>query len=429
VFPAGLHEGVIFWDIEAHIWSVGSQLQGYKYREARDSSPGPALVLGASNVSSIAATDVLSKLFGENRPVVCMLPPRLAPLLPVFKEAFYPLIRDRHLQIVCGGAETGQKLLAMPEFETVHLTGSKETFQKICGQNTFPGRTFTAELGCVTPAVIVPGPWTQEQLEYQARHIASLLVINGGYNCVTPQILVLSKSWPHKNAFLGALRRELKKQELRDDNFAGAADRRESFRREYPDSETYGPRTLVKLDRDEETRLFREEAFCGMLGWVELEADRPEQFMKQAAEFCNRRLWGDLSCLVLIDQRTRQVYERAVAQTLAALEYGTVGLNVYAGLAFASSVTPWGSYLNGKADTGNGWVHNTYFFDRPEKTVMEGSFIPITPKPWIKPFPNLHKVGPALFELDLEPTAPAFAKFVRAFGGSAWKLFRGRSTR
>lgn len=426
VFPSGFSEGLLFWDIEAHVWSIGSELQGNKYRKARETSPGPALVLGASNVSSICATDMLSKLFCDNRPVVCKMPPRLQPLEPIFREIFHPLIRDGHLQILTGGREIGEKLLQEPIFDTVHLTGSVETYRHLLESNTFDGRTFTAELGCVTPALVVPGPWSQEELAYQARHLASLLTLNGGFNCVTPQVLVLSKNWSHKTAFLKALRTELDKFKNRDDTFPGAPERRQSFRDDYPEAEIYGPRTLVELDPSAETRLFREEGFCGVVGWVELESRHLEDYLQQAVQFCKHKLWGDLSCLVLVDTLTRRLHERAIAQTLTALEYGTVGLNVFAGLGFACSVTPWGSYLDGKADTGNGWVHNLYFFDRPEKTVFEGPFVPVLPQPWVKPFPNLFQVGEALFKLELEPSTTPLLGFFKSFGGSLLKRRGGK---
>lgn len=424
VFPNGFHEGIIFYDVQSHVWSIGNQLQGAKYRRAREQSPGPALVLGASNVSSIPVTDTLGKMFCENRPVVCKIPPRFAPLEPIYRELFHPLIRDRHLQLICGGPDIGRALLDNPIFETVHLTGSVHTYSKILAENTVPHRTFTAELGCVTPLIVVPGPWTQKELNYQARHIASMLVMNGGYNCVTPQILLLSAGWSHKNAFLRALREMLDKHSSRDDKFPGAEERRKDFRRDYPSGECFGPRTLVQLSPDEDTRLFREESFCGMLGIVELSEPNDSAYLKSAAGFCNERLWGDLSCMILADDHTRRLHERAVANLLATLEYGTVSLNVYSGLAFVSGVTPWGSYLDRCTDTGNGWVNNPYFFDQPEKTVMEGTFIPLAPQPWVKPFPNLNKVGQAVFELDLDPNSKSMFKFLQAFGGSMMKGLR-----
>lgn len=429
VFPYGPYEALLFWGTQAQVWSVGSELQGQEYRESRDTPQGPALVLGASNVSSIGATDVLSKLFCENRPVVCKVPPRLEALMPIFEEVFYPLIRDRHVQFVCGGAELGKELVSNSVFETVHLTGAASTYQFLKKNNTFEGRTFTAELGCVTPAILVPGEWSDKEIAYQARHLVSVLTMNGGYNCVSPQILVMSQDWPQREQFLAALREQLVLGSQRDDLFPGAEERREEFREQYEDGEIYGPRTLVQLDPDSDQRLFQEEAFCGMLGWVELDASGVEDFLSKASTFCNQTLWGDLSCLMLLPPSTRREYEREVAQTITALEYGTVSVNVWAGVAFGSCVIPWGSYRGGRDETGRGWVHNTFFFDRPEKTVMKGDFVPPVPQPWLKPFPGLYDLGRRLFELDLEPSIPRLLRLARVYARSLWQLYRENKKR
>ena len=425
VFPHGFHEGVLCWETEAHVWSIGGQLQGRNYRRARDAAPGPALILGNSALSSISLTGILMKLFCANRPVVCKLSSRFAALKPIFEEVLHPLIRDRHLQIFCGGKDLGQKLLAWPEFTTVHLAGTRDTFQELQGSNPFAERSYTAQIGCVNPTIVLPGPWSQRELEYHAQHLASLMVFKGGYSCLAPQILVLSKNWSYKGAFLRALRAQLERLKERDDHYPGSPQRRESFRKRYPQGERYGPRTLVELSPHEPQLLFQEESLCGMLGWVEFESDRPEVFLKQAVEFCNQRLWGDLSCLLLIDPNTRRVNERAIAQALAALEYGTVGLNSFPGLAFMAGVTPWGSYLDGKADTGSGWMNNTFFFDRPEKTVIEGPFVPAAQLPWVKPFPKLSQLGASLFELELQTTAVSLLRFGKAYAHSL--LEKGRS--
>lgn len=429
VFPFGFHEALTYWGYRGQVWSVGSDLQGQEFARAREESRGPALVLGAANVSSICLTDALCKLFCENRPVVCLIPRRLEPLAPVFGEVFYPLVRDRHLQFVVGGPEEGQALLANEMFETVHLTGSQETYKTIVTANTFPHRSFTAETGCVTPLIIVPGNWTTEEIRYQARHLASLLIMNGGYNCVTPQMIVMSSTWAHKERFLDNLRTELARVSRRDDLYPGASDRRKSWRELYPNGERFGPRTLVKVDPENtEESLFRREAFCGMLGWVELEAEGIESFLNEAVEFCNRRLWGDLSCNLWVDSITHREYEVAIAHALTELRYGTVGVNVYSGVAFATSVLPWGSYRGGDRDTGAGWVHNAFFFDRPEKSVIEGPFIPAVVPAWYKPFPRLYEVGRALFELESNPSHRNLLRLGAAYGVALWTR-RGRRYR
>ena len=201
----------------------------------------------------------------------------------------------------------------------------------------------------------------------------------------------MDKNWGYKTVLLKALKAQLEKHRWRDDRFEGISQRRESFRQTYPKADCFGPRSLQVLDPKAQERLFQEEAFCGFLGVVELDCEGVEDYLQKATRFCNEKLWGDLSCLVVVDPKTRRRYERSIAHCLTLLEYGTVGVNVYPGLAFVSNVTPWGSYLDGKADTGNGWVHNTsFFFDRPEKTVMEGFLYP----------PHSSTLGQALSQLE-----------------------------
>jgi acyl-CoA reductase-like NAD-dependent aldehyde dehydrogenase len=428
VFPFGFHEGFMFWGYQGHVWSVGSDFQGQDYARARDSKPGPALVLGASNVSSIAVTDVLSKLFCENRPVVCLLPRRFAPLAPLLAEVFHPLVRDRHLHFVVGGPETGRLLLQNPIFETVHLTGSPATYQTILSENHIAGRSFTSELGCVTPLIVVPGKWKSKELVYHARHLVSLLTLNGGYNCVSPQVVLVSQKWPQKEAFWEAVRAELARHSRRDDHFPNSAEKRKEWRARYPKGEIYGPRTLVKVSPYQDEPIFSEEAFCGMLAWAELKSASAEDFLTESVAFCNDKLWGDLSCAILVDSLTRRDSEVALAHSLTTLHYGTVGVNVFTGLGFFSSVTPWGSYRGGRADTGSGWVHNNFFFDRPEKSVLEGPFVPNTVPPWFKPFPRLYEVGRSWFHLDLEPSQAGLAQLAKAYGRALWKR-RGRRFR
>lgn len=421
VFPFGFHEGFMFWGYQGHVWSVGRELQGQEYARARDGQPGPALVLGASNVSSISLTDTLSKLFCENRPTVCLLPERFRPLAPVVNEVFHPLVRDRHLHFVVGGAETAQELLQNPIFETVHLTGSDTTFQSIVSENRFPERRFTAELGCVTPVIVVPGSWNARELAYHARHLVSTLIFNGGYNCVSPQVVLVSKSWPQRQEFQDLVRAELARFSRRDDKYPGSAKLRKKWRALYPQGEIFGPRTLVQLDCDQPEPLFEKEAFCGMLGWAELDCQSTEQFFEDVVEFCNTRLWGDLSCSILVDSLTRRDCEVALAHALTELHYGTVGVNVYTGLGFFTGVTPWGSYRGGRSDAGTGWVHNPFFFDQPEKSVLEGPFVPTIAPIWVKSFPKLYEVGQAWFELDLEPTQTRLAVLAKAYGLALWR--------
>ena len=73
----------------------------------------------------------------------------------------------------------------------------------------------SAELGNVSPVVIVPGTWSPRQIEYQAAHVATMLVNNAGFNCLTPRVLVTQRQWPQRGAFLEALETKAEKKAKR----------------------------------------------------------------------------------------------------------------------------------------------------------------------------------------------------------------------
>jgi hypothetical protein len=46
----------------------------------------------------------------------------------------------------------------------------------------------TAELGNITPYIIVPGPWSERDIEYHATNVASGLAQNTGHNCISAEV-------------------------------------------------------------------------------------------------------------------------------------------------------------------------------------------------------------------------------------------------
>lgn len=46
----------------------------------------------------------------------------------------------------------------------------------------------TAELGNVTPYVIVPGPWSDSDIAYHAANVAAGLAQNNGHNCLAAEV-------------------------------------------------------------------------------------------------------------------------------------------------------------------------------------------------------------------------------------------------
>ena len=63
-----------------------------------------------------------------------------------------------------------------------------------------------AELGCVTPYIIVPGAWTEADMEYYADEIVAGLVNNAGHNCTKAELLITAAEWPLRDALVAAVR-------------------------------------------------------------------------------------------------------------------------------------------------------------------------------------------------------------------------------
>src|SRR4029079_19159198 len=134
--------------------------------------------------TSIAPMDALYKLFAESEVVVLKVNPVNAHVGPLLEEAFRALVDDWFFAVVYGGAEVGAHLANHPKIDTLHVTGSDRTYDAIvwgpdpeeqkrrkAAGTPINTRPFSAELGCVTPCLVVPGEWSDADLEYQARHV------------------------------------------------------------------------------------------------------------------------------------------------------------------------------------------------------------------------------------------------------------------
>src|SRR5262249_18337970 len=137
-------------------------------------------------------------------------------------------------------------------------------------------RAVTSELGCVTPIVIVPGDWTTDEVAFQARHVASMVVHNASHNCTSAQVLVTARNWPQRQELVERLKDVLADLGPRVAFYPGARRRYDEFRAHYPnawtaesglDSEV--PWTLVEGCSPDGDRFgFEHEVFCGALAEV-----------------------------------------------------------------------------------------------------------------------------------------------------------------
>ncbi|MBE9014392.1 aldehyde dehydrogenase, partial [Pseudanabaenaceae cyanobacterium LEGE 13415] len=367
--------------------------------------------LGAGNVGSTAPLDALHKLFAENQVVLLKMNPVNEYVGKFLEQAFEPLIADGFLQIVHGGADVGSYLCQHPKIDSIHVTGSHHTYYAIAKTSQKP---MTSELGCVTPVLIVPGNWSESDLKFQARHVASMVVNNASFNCVAAKVIVTAKGWKLRDRFLDLLRQEFAKIPNRKAYYPGAQQRYQEFIDRYPQAEVFGTRTdeivpWTFIPNVEDNYALQTEAFCGVLAEVSLEATTAKEFIDRAVPFCNEKLWGNLSCVIL----TKTPVDDAIKH----LNYGAIGINVWTGVIYALPDLAWGAYPgNNHSDiqSGQGFVHNAYFLDRPQKSVLYAPFR-IRPTPfWFVDHRNLLQFARRAAELQLSPTWSKFAKVIFA---------------
>ena len=354
-------------------------------------SGGVGLVLGAGNITSIPVLDVLYELLAHNRVALLKVNPTQDALVPVYKRALAPLIGLGLLRIVRGGPAVGAYLTGHPELVHVHITGSAATFDAIVwgtGADAVERRRantprlqkpITAELGGVSPIIIVPGEWTDADLAYQAEHVATMRLQNSGHNCIAGQVVILSSDWAQADDFRTALRRAYANAPERPTWYPGATSRMDLATDAYPDALVLGDRLLVEITGGEDAAaLQRTEYFAPVLGVVSVPGTGQE-FLDTAVAYANEQLQGTLGANLLIDPATEKKLGAGFDRSVAALRYGSIAVNGWTAFGFLTPTLTWGAFPGSTIDdvgSGIGVVHNALLLDDVERSVVRAPFRP-----------------------------------------------------
>jgi acyl-CoA reductase-like NAD-dependent aldehyde dehydrogenase len=411
----------------------------------KDPEGAVSLILGAGNVSSIPPMDAFYKMFVDGSVCLLKMNPVNEYLGPFYEEALEPLVRAGYLRIAYGAGDVGAYLCGHDGIDDIHITGSDRTHDLIVWGPPGPERdrrkaakepllkkTITSELGSVTPVLMVPGAYSEGELDFLAQNVASMVTNNASCNCNAAKMLVTSAAWPQREAFLAKLRSVLDGVPARKAYYPGAFERFEHLvggRKEAVKLGKAGPDelpwTLVfGLDsKDEKETLFSTEPFCPILSETSLDEKDPAAFLRAATAFANDRVWGTLSAVITVHPKTERepAVARAVDEAVADLRYGAVGVNHWAALVYATVTPPWGAHPSSTLENiqgGLGWVHNTYMLEGIEKAVMRGP-ITVTPKPpWFVTHKNSLAVAQKMLAMEAAPSwlkVPGIA--ISALGG------------
>ena len=436
VVPGSLFDRLLYSGLSAEVWMepgvneaevIATQAQAYQSPAAHI---GVSLVLGAGNVGSLGPRDVLTKMFAEGKVVVLKANPVNDYLVPYWRRALAALIDEGFLRIVSGGAQVGAYLTRHELVDDIHVTGSDKTHDAIvfgvgaegarrkAENDPVVTKPVSCELGNVSPVVIVPGEWSAKEIEYQAKHVATMITNNAGFNCLTPRVIVTHSRWPQRDEFLDALESVLATLPTRRAYYPGAGDRRAAFLAAHPDAHQIGdgsgdkmPWTIVRgvdpTDRDE--ICLNVEAFCALTSETALDADSVEQFVRRATDFCNDTVWGTLSMTLIAHPRTLNdpAAGPAIEQAIADLRYGSIGVNLWHAMSFAFATTVWGAYPGHPVtdiQSGSGFVGNAYLFARAQKSVVRGPFVSKPAPAWFATNRNAASVMRKLLAFEARPS-------------------------
>lgn len=433
VFPSTRMDRVLWPGIRAQVWIEPGQpaSQGSFYRQKSETAEPPSgsltLVLGAGNVSSIGPSDALYQLYVKGSVVLLKLNPVNSYLRPIFESALKPLREAGFLALAQGGAETGSYLCQHKLVDAIHITGSHHTHDAIVwgspseqADRKASGiplltKPITSELGCVTPVLVVPGHWSEADLTYQARQLASMVANNASFNCNAAKLVVTARNWPQREAFLTKLRQEMASIPPRRAYYPGAQHRYQGFLDHYPQAEVLGqtgldvvPWTLIPdVDPTQDPYALQTEAFCGILAETSLQVSDSAEFLSQVVPFVNEQVWGSLSCMIMIDPATEKTVKAELDQAIANLRYGSVAINGWSALLYGLMVTTWGAFPGHSLtdiQSGQGTALNCYLFDHPEKSVAWVPFRMAATPPWFAGHRTLHRLAKQLTFMEADPS-------------------------
>jgi acyl-CoA reductase-like NAD-dependent aldehyde dehydrogenase len=439
VMPHTIWDRLLLAGVTADVWMQPGVTQdnlsdhtASGYATAPASREGKiAVVLGAGNVAAIAPLDCFQKLFVEHQVVILKMNPVNDYLIAFLESALQPLIAFGALRIAAGGADVGAFLCNHPLVDEIHITGAAASHDAIVWGPGEEGesnkrrgtprnhRRVTSELGGVGPTIVVPGPWSAGDIAFQAEQIVTQKLQNSGFNCIACQMLVLPQAWDRSEDLLKAIEQTVAAAPPRPLYYPGASERMAAFAGHSDGVESLarkdGPPVILSVFRQGGDKYFETaEVFAPAMSVTRIAGGNAEEYLRAAIAYANASLNGTLGANIVIHPRTiKEIGRPRFEAILGELRYGTIGINAWSGLGFALVQTPWGAFPGHTPEdvqSGIGVVHNSFMFDRTERSVVEAPFRQFPKPPWFVTNRNAHRIGKLMTHFQYRPS---FAKLPR----------------
>ena len=347
-------------------------------------------------------------------------------------------LRAAHLarassRIVYGGGEVGAYLCQHAGIEDIHITGSDHTHDRIVWGPPGPEqdrrkrandpllkKTITSELGNVSPVAIVPGKYTDDELWFQARNVATMVVNNASFNCNAAKMLItrarLAAACSVSRAGREGARPGRRRARPTTRARTSATTSSSVVGRASASSGTAGPtssrgRSSPASMQPSSDPLFRIEPFCGVLSQTDLDESRSGRVSRRRDALLQRATVGhaqrDAHHRSAHRGRSRRSRRRSTARS-SIFATARWPINHWPAVVFGAMSPPWGGHPSATladVQSGIGWVHNTFMLERHRKNDLPRAFT-MSPKPaWFYDNKMMNVLGEKLVAFEAKQSA------------------------
>ena len=398
VFPNNNLEKIFFPFISAEVkfnkninFDEIEKFRGFAMRYSH--KPSITLVLGAGNVSCIPLLDTIFHLVTKRSVVYLKLNPVNEYLLPVYEKIFEDFISLGFMVITKGNTEESKYMVSHKGIDHIHLTGSDETYKNIVyGKkltqkeknlktlNKINNKSFSSELGNVTPIIIHPGNWTNSEVKHQARKIVTAKLNNGGFNCISAQVVVLPEGWKHTNKLIKYIKYYMKNIDDRYSYYPNSLEKLNTLQKD-KNYERLNDESCATPHLSREIKAYSKyetsEVWGTSIYFKQISYNDELEYAKNVINYCNDNLWGNLGATVLFKKYKNKKNKPITNLYINNLKYGTVAINEWSAIGFIIPTLPWGGFPGNKDNdiqSGKDFVHNSLFFESVENGIVYSRF-------------------------------------------------------
>ena len=398
VFPNNNLEKIFFPFISAEVkfnknisFKEIEKFRGFAMRYSH--KPSTTLVLGAGNVSSIPLLDTIFHLVTKRSVVYLKLNPVNEYLLPVYEKIFENFIALGYIVVSKGSTEESKYMVNHKGIDHIHLTGSDETYENIVyGKKLSDNEknlktlskinktSFSSELGNVTPIIIHPGNWSTSELKHQARKIVTAKLNNGGFNCISAQIVVLPEGWKHTDKLMKYIKQYMKNIDDRYSYYPNSLEKLNNLEKD-KNYERLNDLSCATPHLSREIKAYSKfetsEIWGTSIYFKQIPYNNEEDYAREVIDYCNNNLWGNLGATVIFKKYNNKKQKPITNLYIEELKYGTVAINEWSAIGFIIPTLPWGGFPGNKDNdiqSGQDFVHNSLFFESAQNGIVYSKF-------------------------------------------------------